>query len=724
MTTRAGTRASRISISRTVPGSASPGATYAIAIGTPSVGDCVPLVTTPGPAVAGPDRVAVAGDPAALDDQADEARGRTVPGDLLERGAADEVAGLAELDDPSEAGLVRVGVEVELVAVQRHARLEPERVARAEADRQPAVRRATAASRASHSAHGPGRCRRRPRSRPRRCSRSARRGPGSRRPSPRPRRSSGARRGRRRSAGRGPRRRADPGPPAGRSPATDRRGPPRKPVSRSASASDTTPALPALATTRNRSRRGGRRSGRRRSRRRARNHRVVRPPDGQARRVRDEGRGQGEAGLRALDVELAHVRQVEQPDRRSRTVRCSSMIEPYWTGISQPLNSIRRAPSASVRVVQRGQVDRRIGRVGHERPLGGRSRPRLDRRRARPAGRRRARRAPARSRRSASWPPNRTGSSGPRRTRGRARRGRRRPAPSGSSGRSCGCACPDWTNQYSIESSGPVMLDLEAGLLLDLAEGGLLARLAGMGRALGQRPGPAVALTPAAADDEPGLALLVANDDPAGGGGGRGPQAGHGADAAPGRRAVPGRPDLAHSMVTVGRGRPLARSPATTAGWMARQLARRRVSGATSGPRSTVERTPGAWNDPDGRRPRRRSRTRVDGRTKSGRRAGRVLGRDAVIHGRLWYRFRAALQGRVEHDHASSPRPPVPARHAPRPDRSRGAAAATYRSRTPGGVRAQGLEVGRPASRRRRGSSARSGRPGSRAPGRCRGSPR
>ena len=180
---------------------------------------------------------------------------------------------------------------------------------------------------------------------------------------------------------------------------------------------------------------------------------------------------------------------------------------------------------------------------------------------------------------------------------------------------------PDWTNQYSIEFERAGDPDLEAGLLAHLAEGGLLARLAGIGRALGQRPGPAVALTPAAAHDEPGLALLVANDDPAGGGGGRGPQADHGADAAPGRRAVPGRPDLAHSMVTVGRIRPVA-GAFETAGWIARQLARSRVSGATSGPRSSVERTPGAWNDPDGRRPRRRSRTRVDGRTN--RAAGRA----------------------------------------------------------------------------------------------------
>ncbi len=43
-------------------------------------------------------------------------------------------------------------------------------------------------------------------------------------------------------------------------------------------------------------------------------HRVVGATDGQARRVGDERRRECRAGLGALDVELAHVRQVEQPD--------------------------------------------------------------------------------------------------------------------------------------------------------------------------------------------------------------------------------------------------------------------------------------------------------------------------------------------------------------------------------------------------------------------------
>ena len=44
-------------------------------------------------------------------------------------------------------------------------------------------------------------------------------------------------------------------------------------------------------------------------------HRVLGAPDGQARRIGDEGGRQRLAGVRSHDVQLAHVRQVEQPDR-------------------------------------------------------------------------------------------------------------------------------------------------------------------------------------------------------------------------------------------------------------------------------------------------------------------------------------------------------------------------------------------------------------------------
>jgi hypothetical protein len=68
-------------------------------------------------------------------------------------------------------------------------------------------------------------------------------------------------------------------------------------------------------------------------------------------------------------------------------------------------------------------------------------------------------------------------------------------------------------------------------------------------------------------------------------------------------------------MTTAGRGRPPVRRLGI-AGWIARQLARMRASGATSGPCTTVDRTACAWKELDGRRPSRRSLTRVEGRTK------------------------------------------------------------------------------------------------------------
>ena len=224
--------------------------------------------------------------------------------------------------------------------------------------------------------------------------------------------------------------------------------------------------------------------------------------------------------------------------------------------------------------------------------------------------------------------------------------------------------------------------DLEPGLLLDLAEGGLLAALTGDRRALGQGPGPAVALSTAAADDEPRCARLVADDDAAGRRGGRGPQAGHGADAAPGRRTMPGRPDLAHSMTTSGPGRPLTRRR-VTAGWIARQLARSRASDGTSGPCNVVARGACARNDPAGRRPSRRSRTRVEGRTN------RAAGRAAYLAAMLWsmggygtgsgWACKAAASTPrifVASSGASAPR--ASARSISRP------AAATYSAITPG----------------------------------------
>ena len=79
-------------------------------------------------------------DAAVAHGEADELALDAVADDALERRTADEVAGLGELHDAGEARLERVGRAVELVAVQRHAGLEPERVAGPEAHGHLAVR--------------------------------------------------------------------------------------------------------------------------------------------------------------------------------------------------------------------------------------------------------------------------------------------------------------------------------------------------------------------------------------------------------------------------------------------------------------------------------------------------------------------------------------------------------------------------------------------------------
>src|SRR5207253_1745914 len=85
--------------------------------------------------IAREDRVAVAGDAAAAHDEPDQLLRRTVPGDLLERRPAYEIGRLVELHDSPQPSLERIGLGVELIAVERHPRFEPEGVARSQAAR-------------------------------------------------------------------------------------------------------------------------------------------------------------------------------------------------------------------------------------------------------------------------------------------------------------------------------------------------------------------------------------------------------------------------------------------------------------------------------------------------------------------------------------------------------------------------------------------------------------
>ena len=93
-----------------------------------------------GPPLPGVDRVPVAGDPPPFHDQPDERARRRGGRGALERSPAHEIIRLGQLHDATETRLEGVRRRVELVAVERHAGLEAERVAGAEPNRQPARR--------------------------------------------------------------------------------------------------------------------------------------------------------------------------------------------------------------------------------------------------------------------------------------------------------------------------------------------------------------------------------------------------------------------------------------------------------------------------------------------------------------------------------------------------------------------------------------------------------
>ena len=99
-----------------------------------SIGECVPEVTSPPSAIAIPWR----GIALVLHDEGDELARRPLgldPAQLLDPGEL-----LVERADPAEAGGDRVRLRADVVAVQRVADLEPERVAGAEAARRRAAR--------------------------------------------------------------------------------------------------------------------------------------------------------------------------------------------------------------------------------------------------------------------------------------------------------------------------------------------------------------------------------------------------------------------------------------------------------------------------------------------------------------------------------------------------------------------------------------------------------
>ena len=203
--------------------------------------------------------------------------------------------------------------------------------------------------------------------------------------------------------------------------------------------------------------------------------------------------------VRAAHAQLAHVREVEEAAPRRAPRRCSSRMPPYWTGISQPPKSMKRAPAATCRswraVRRAGSRSRRPRCRGHAAP----DRAQHARRPAAPGPGCRARSG---SSCSASASPS-ADPARPPRTRGRGRPGRPRPPPSGSSGRSCRCGDRPRTNGSGCRRPAPRMRTCEPGLLGHLAQRRLLRRLVAVGRALGQRPGHAVALAAAACPARP-----------------------------------------------------------------------------------------------------------------------------------------------------------------------------------------------------------------------------
>ena len=306
----------------------------------------------------------MAGDPAALHDQPDETPGRSIRRDLLERRATDEVVRFGELDDASEPGFVGVRLEVQLVAVERHPGLQPEGVASAESDRT-----ATGgADRLEQCVPQLGRGGRlhedlepvlarvaRPRDeRWDAGDRSLRRGVVAQRRQvdigQRPEDLGGQRALDSQQSGR---ERAivedglEPFEPGGECVGHDRR------VARVGDDQEALLAEPVDDEVVDDPAVGGA------------DHRVLGATDGQGGRIRDQRRGEGQAGLRAVDVELAHVRQVEQADSladRPMLVDDRAVLDRHQpaTEFDQPRTEV------AVGIGQGGEVDRRLEGVGHE----------------------------------------------------------------------------------------------------------------------------------------------------------------------------------------------------------------------------------------------------------------------------------------------------------------------------------------------------------------------
>ena len=156
-----------------LPTPATSASTSARPMSWPRVGDCAPLVTTPTVLPVNFHRVAMAGRAGSLEEaKPDRASRRACRLHRRDRVTADELA-LVEFDGPAETGLERADVVGQLVAVERHPRLEAQACRARRAQSAPAHGRAGVHQGVPELA-GPLLVVRRTRIRPRRCSQCGR----------------------------------------------------------------------------------------------------------------------------------------------------------------------------------------------------------------------------------------------------------------------------------------------------------------------------------------------------------------------------------------------------------------------------------------------------------------------------------------------------------------------------------------------------------------------
>ena len=344
-------------------------------------------------------------------------------------------------------------------------------------------------------------------------------------------------------------------------------------------------------------------------------HRVVRAADGQRRRVRDERRGQ--RGARPPDPPrpARPCARGRTGRRRARTARCSSRM-PGVLDRHQPAGELHDLRAQRLVAVEQRRGQRRGWSRSWLRLPRGRSRCRgtaVGRGRGGPGDQR-----PLRLERQQRRRPRRTRSSGPRRTRGRGVPGPRRWGPSGSSGRSCGCACRPGRTSSAIESKRPDDAGPRGRSPRATSRSAVSSVVSpGCGVPLGS-----VQVTPSRSrrrlpTTSCGAPSIEPDDDATGGGGGGLPQAGH-AGATDERRGPPrAGASCVQGMTAAGCGRPLRDRAGRRDGERAPRRAQRGQRAHVGAAQHGAARRARPRRPRPGCRPSRRSRARADGWTNA-----------------------------------------------------------------------------------------------------------